>query len=268
MPAIPPPPTQAYDTANTVLTMAAVHVNDDVKTLLPVSGKLLDNTIPFTQQAFNVAWRKAQAYLANKGYARLIDEKVIYNFPVVASSDPAIQCWLSFTGCFDGANYYPQPALPTGFDHPLKIWERWSGQNAQFGDAPIEKFLDGLPMTAKTSRNGCWEWRQDRIYIPGSQMSTDFRIRFVSFMPDLIDVGNKPWFQQDVPIVRIAPGLAWLLCAELAISRGAVVAADDCTRRGEQDLAVVFNMDVQADQRVNIRRQPSGGHRNRGYYGF
>lgn len=257
MPILPPQPATAYDTVNDVLNTARVRLNDELKTLLPVGGKLLGNNQAFVQKLVNTAWRKSQEYLAERGYARLIDEVVIYQIPVVSSLDPASQCWLSWAGFFDGNNLFPQPALPQGFSHPLKIWERWSNQNAQFGDPPMEKFLDGIPAMTKTTAHRFWEWRNDAIYTPGSQNIEDFRIRHVIFMPDFQDSGTTPWFQQPVPIVRISDGLSWLICAEIASARGDD--AQDFTDKGESALSKVFNLDVKADQRVNVRRQPRSG---------
>lgn len=259
MPILPPPSLQPYDSANDVLNMTRVRLNDELKTLQAVSGKLLDTNQVYAQQTFNTAWRKCQAFLADKGYARLIDEILLFQLPVVASVDPASQCWLNWNGFFDGANLNLQPQLPQGFSHPLKIWERWSNQNAPFGARPMEKFLDGIPAGAKTTALRFWEWRNDAIYMPGSQMVEDLRIRFVVFLPDLLDAGTTPWFQRPVPIVRIADGLAWFIVAELAAARSNADLELACTAKGEAALLRVFNLDVKADQRVNVRRQARSG---------
>lgn len=251
MPILPPAAAGQYDLVNDVLNMARQRLNDEINTLQPSIGTLLDTTQAFTLQTFNTAWRKCQAVLAEKGYGRLIDEVIIHNLPVVASLDPAVQTWLSWSGFFDGANLTTTPALPAGFSHPIKIWERWSNQNAQFGDPPMEKFLDGIPAMSKTTAIRFWEWRNDAIYMPGSQMVEDLRIRFVVFLPDIADSGNTPWFQQPVPIVRIADALSWWIIAELRQDEAAKLTA---TQKGEAALQRVFNLDVKADQRVNVRR--------------
>ncbi|MDE2099614.1 MAG: hypothetical protein KGL39_20345 [Patescibacteria group bacterium] len=264
MPVMPPSAGSAYDTATTILNMTRARLNDELKTLQPTSGKLLDLGNANTQQIFNNSWRRSQDYLAEKGYARLINEVIISQFPVVASSDPASQCWLSWAGCSDGVNDYTTPQLPAGFNHPLKIWERWSNQNAEFSITPMEKCLDGLPAWQKTTAIRFWEWRNDAIYMPGSQMIEDLRIRHAIFMPDIIDIGTTPWWQQQVPIVRISDGLSWMICAEVARARGDATAAQEFTDRGEAGLVRVFNLDVKADQRVNVRRRPRSG---RGFAG-
>ena len=259
MPMIPPPTVTGYDTANTVLNMTRGRLNDELKTLQPISGKLLDTNQAFAQQTFNTAWRKCQEALGEKGYARLVNEIIINALPVVASLDPAVQCWLNWNGFFDGATLWPAITLPAGFNHPLKIWERWSNQNQPFLDPPMEKFLDGMPDTIKTSSIRYWEWRNDAIYMPGSQMVEDLRIRFVQFLADIVDVGAAPWFTQPVPIVRIADSLSWFIIAELAGAKGDIDMEAAQTEKAQAALLRVFNLDVKADQRVNIRRQPRSG---------
>lgn len=259
MPILPPVTPSAYDTANTILNMVRARVNDELKTLTPSSGKLLDLGQAFTQQTFNTAYRKCQSYLAEKGYGRLNDEVVVNALPVVASQDPAVQTWLSWAGFFDGVNLFPGINLSTGFGHPLKIWERWSGQNAQFSGPPMEKFLDGLPSLVKTTNIRCWEWRNDAIYMPGSLMVEDLRIRYSVLLPDIVDVGSSPWYTQQVPIVRIADGLSWWICAELAAAKKEPDMETSCIDKGAAAVQCVFNLDVRADQRVNVRRRARTG---------
>lgn len=265
MPVLPPSTAQVYDSLNTVLIATRARLNDEIPTLAPVSGKILQNTQNFSLVTVNNAWRNMQDCLANRGFARLINEVVIHSFPVVASLDPSVQTWLGWSGCFDGQNYFTTPNLPSDFTHPLKIWERWSNQNAQFGDPPMEKILDGIPAVTKTTAIRFWEWRGDLIYMPGSQQVEDLRIRYVNFLPDFTDVGNVPWFQQPVPIARVVVPFSWFICAELVQARGDAAGEAVLLQKGESALNKVFNLDVKADQRVNIRRRPRMGRYSRGW---
>jgi hypothetical protein len=261
MPVVTLSPSAVYDPLIVTLNTARTRLNDEFSTLLPVSGKLLGNNQVFSQQMANNAWRKVQEYLGDRGCARLINETIIQSLPPVASLDPASQTWLSWTGYFDGANYYPQPALPADFAHPLKVWERWSGQNAQFCDPPMEKILGGIPTEAKGNAIRRWEWRGDALYMPGSQMIEDLRVRYVCFLADFVD-GATQWFQQPVPIPRISDGFSWFICAELAIAKGDLKLEGLLLERGRTSLDQTFNQDVRADQSVNIRRRSRSG---RGY---
>lgn len=262
MPIVPSGGGSVYDSVTTVLNMTRTRVAQELKTLQPTNGKVLEQNQATTLQMFNTAWRKSQEFLADKGYSALIGEVLILSFPIVASTDPAIQCWLSWSGCSDGVNEYAAPALPEDFSHPLKMFERWSNINAEFVGPPMEKCLDGIPSTVKTSVNRFWEWRGNAIWIPGSQMVEDFRIRYVKFLPDFADINTTFWWTQTVPIVRVADGLSWMLCAEMAAADGKTQVHATCTAKGEAALMKVMNLDVKADQRVNVRRQPRAG---RGY---
>jgi hypothetical protein len=259
----------AYDTLTTILNMVRGRVNDELVTLQPVGGKLLKNTQVFSQQTVNSAWRAFQDVLAERGYDRLLEEVIVIGFPIVASYDPATQVWIDQTGCFDGATMHDTPALPADFAHPLKVWERWTGQNAEFGDPPMEKILDGLPSVQKTTNLRFWEWRQDKIFMAGSQISEDLRIRYVTYLDDFLDIEADPgpnqvvgpWFTQPVPVMRCADSFSWYIAAELVAARGGDPSA--LVEKGLAGLDRVFNLDVIADQRVNIRRRPRSG-RGRG----
>lgn len=269
MPVFPAIPVQQYDSIFSMLNSARARLNETMNTLLPTSGKLLDMTDSSTLQTVNNGWRKQQDLLADRGYQRLIDEVVIYAFPAVFGLDPATQCTLDWNGCSDGNSVFETPQLPQIFTHPLKIWERWSGQNAEFSDPPMEKILGGLPMLQKTSGIRFWEWRNDAIYMPGSQVVEDLRIRFVRYLPDFADqdYGDKPmrWFQQPIPIVRASDSLSWFICAEVASAREAFDIAEKFLFRAGEALNHLFNLDVRADQSVNIQRRPRGGRgRNTG----
>ncbi len=262
MPIFPPLAPAQYDTVTNVLNSARMRLNDALKTLQPVSGKLLENSHETTLQALNNAWRKMQDCLADRGYARLINEVIIFSFPVVAITDPGAQVWLTWSGCFDGAAYFRTPRLPEDFTHPIKIWERWSSQGGQFGEPPMEKILDGLPAATKTTRLRFWEWRNDAIYMPGSMNLEDLRIRYVSYMPDFADSGTDRWFTLPVPIMRASDSLSWFLCAEVCSARGDAASVEQSSRfteLGKETLDHIFNLDVKADQRVNIRRKPRSG---------
>jgi len=269
--AAPPVTAPPYDTLNFVLGSVRTRLNDLMAATNPVSGKILLNTTDFSQQSVNTAWRKFQDSLADRGYQRLLNEVVISALPVVASSDPASQTWISWDGYFDGVTFTSNPRLPADLAHPLKIWERWTGQNAQFSEPPMEKMLDGLPATLKTTNIRFWEWRGDAIYFPGSQISEDIRVRYVSYLPDFQDnVASSPpqrWWENVVPIMHGSDALSWYICSEFVGSRGDQALALDFTQKGEAALSRIFNLDVRADSRVNIRRKPRSGRGfGRDYY--
>lgn len=262
MPVLPVTAPQ-YDTVNTVLNAARVRLNDAIES---IGGDILTNTAAFTQTLVTIAWRKLQEYLANKGYAQLIGDEILVGCPVVGSVDPAAKTWVDWTYYFDGTNYWQPPygpVLPPNFISPLKIWERPTGQNAAFGE-PMELWIDGLPSVQKVGWNHIWEWRNDKLYMPGSIYSMDLRLRYVSYLPDFITTAETAWYNQPCPITRCLDSFAYYICAEMSAARGDTDAAN-FKGLAEEAAGIIFNRDIKMRQRTNIRRQSRSG-RERGYY--
>lgn len=256
----PPALTAPYPVLNEALDKARVRLNDAIQQL---SGDILKNTQPFTQVMANAAWLRLQQFLANLGYARLIDEIIIQALPICNSSDPATQCWIDWTGFFDGTQVWTAYALPQKCEFPLKIWDRVSGFNAGWG-CPLENIMDGLPATFKYQRNGIFETRNDRIYMPGTNIPVDLRIRFAQFFPSFQTQGETQWYQQPVPIIGATDALADYICVEASDGRDDVDSQTFKTR-AEGEAKLIFNRDVRIKNRSNVRRRPRSGSRNVGY---
>jgi hypothetical protein len=269
MPVIPPSSSTPYDSMSVVINMVRARMDDALDTLAANSGKILEETDSFSQQTVNNGWRQLQDVLVDRGYENLTDDVVISGIPQCSVTDPAIFTWIGWQGCFDGANLFTVPALPQNFTHPLKVWERWSNTGMQFGD-PMEQMYDGLPNWPKTTASRVWEWRNDLIYMPGSQNVMDIRVRFAKYMPDFDDIGQVRWYQQPVPIMRAADALSWMVCRELAMrppfTNPEAEAAyykygcDACNR--------ILNRDARAKQRGNVRRMSRSGRLEGSGYGY
>jgi len=259
-----PNPDAPFDLAYTILAAARTRLNDTLPTLFPVSGKLLDNSQTSTNQLFNNAYRKLQEFLANLGYTKLIGNVVITGLPPVASTDPGTDVWIDWFNYFDGSNLWQLPVLPQDLIIPKRVWERQSGMNAMFCEMGM--YLDGLPTWNKQARNLVWEWRGDAIHMPGSQATMDLRIRYARYLPDIVDTGSVPWFQQPVPIMRCMDSLSYFLCSEVLEARG------DDRENPFMDKAVaaaklIMNRDISTMQRVNVRRRPRSGRGEGSQYG-
>jgi hypothetical protein len=128
----------------------------------------------------------------------------------------------------------------------------------------MANMLDGLPSCTKSTYNRMWEWRQDAIFIPGSTQVMDLRLRYAAFLPDIITSGEVQWYNQPIPIMRCLDPLADYLCYEIAGARGDQN-AEAFKSKAEEETKQVFNRDVQAKQRVNVRRQPRSGRSHGGW---
>ena len=242
------------------LPLARVRLNDAIQS---IGGDILKDSQPFTQTMVNAAWRRLQQFLANLGYARLIDETIITGLPICGSADPAVQCWLDWTGFYDGTQIWTNYALPQQCSFPLRLWDRVSGFNAGWG-RPLEQAMDGMPATFKYQRNGIFDFRNDRIYLPGTNISVDLRIRFAQFFPSFATQGTTQWYQQPVPIVGATDALADYICVEACDGRDDVD-SQTFKSRAEGEAKLILNRDVRLKDRTNVRRQPRSGPRNHGY---
>lgn len=276
MPSVPTGP-QIFDQANTILNAARVRVNDELKSLIPTSGKILEATDAFTHQVFNNGYRRMQETLSNMGWTGTKAEIIVENLPLVATLDPASQCFINWFNFFDGVNFWDAPTLPDNLVHPLKVWQRYTGQNMPFPKQEMECYLDGLPNWQKTNVNGGWEWRENSIYLTGATQAIDLRILYVKYLPDIVDVGNDRWFRQQVPIARCQEPLSLFVAAEFASSRipsnEAEAAAQSGATKSFQDRAeiatkLIFNRDVKMKQRVNVSRIPRSGRGGMGGSGY
>src|SRR3984957_7295291 len=213
-------PTAPYDSLTTVMNAARVRLNDDITTLQPVGGKLIENTQPFSQQAVNTAWRRLQAFLANHGFAALKAEVTFTAVPATGSTDPITESYISWSTYFDGANPQVAPVLPQTLIVPIDLWERQNGTSALLTE--MDRIVNGIPKIPKLPWNRMWEWRGDAIYMPGATNSTDIVLRYASYLADFVDnspAASTPWYGQVVPIERALDAFALSICDEIDRAR-------------------------------------------------
>lgn len=242
------------------MNLARTRLNDAIQQL---GGDILKDSQPFSQTMANGGWRRLQHYLANLGYTRLIDEEIIQAVPAVNTGDPASQCWIDWTGFYDGTQVWTNYALPQRCQFVLKIWDRVSGFNAGWGHE-LENRMDGLPATFKYPRNGIFETRNDRIYFPGTTVPVDLRIRFARYLPMFQTQGTTQWYQQPIPIVGAVDALADYICVEACDGRDDID-SQTFKSRAEGEAMLIFNRDVRTKNRSNVRRRPRSGPRNHGF---
>ena len=113
-----------------------------------------------------------------------------------------------------------------------------------------------------------WEWRRNRIYIPGSQMVEDIRIRFACYLPDFLDEGGMPWFQQPITLNRGRDALAWWIAFAFAAARDdendpIKAQAEWFLKQAKRAADHIVNQDIAMKQRVTVTRQPHSGRRYR-----
>jgi hypothetical protein len=245
-----------YDPASLILNIARSRLNR----VSTVAGDVISVGKPFTQTYYNAAFRRLCEFLSNLGWLGFTKSVIIPAIPPTPVTDPAILCYLSWSGYFDGAVLHPTPALPQDLIIPLECWERWSFQNARFG--LMQNSVDGAWMESqcKITQYLQWAWRTDAIYFPGSQQTEDMKIRYAAAPIDLVLNANTPWYLQPVPIVRCEDALSLFICAEVARARPDLgLDYLELTAEAEQKARLIYNRDTRAIQRVNMTRQPRSG---------
>ncbi len=230
-------PVAPLDTLESAVNMARVRVLDAGN---GVDGGILRDGDPATLVAINAAWRRLQELLVDFGFSWFEPETVLVAVPAVASSDPASQVTILWTGFWDGASLTGAPVLPQDLIAPLLLWERKTGVGASF--YPMDKLTSGLPGVPKKPFSNSWEWRNGAIYMPGATQSTDIRIRYAGASPDFAPATTTPFSAQPIPIVRAANALAWFICSEFAKPRGDMDAGD-FDIKGQLAAQYIFNLD-------------------------
>jgi len=256
MPAIPPSAPNVLDTVYSTMLAAKARLDDVIETLDEVTPQLLQRHQIFTQQVCNNAWRKGQLFLANLGNSAFYDQTDLLALPPTVNLDPSSQCWIDWFNYYNGSGIQLAPVLPPDLNFPLVVGERQSG--AQWPFVPMENILETCPQQQKQWANRWWQWRRNRLYIPGAIGLIDLRIRYVLRMPDFLDIGNVQWFQQPVPLIDFKDALSLFICAEIAADReemdeaGWIIKAEGAAK-------IWHNKDQRMKQRVNVRRQSRSG---------
>jgi len=121
-------------------------------------------------------------------------------FPQVAF--PRVQVSLDSIGYFNGQTFDNTWMLPAGCMTVERIWERWSqGSPNQNSFVPMTPAPFGLPPVPQGNRMGCWEMRQNAIWMPGAMVPVDLRIRCRITFPDYLNPDTIDFTSTYIPIL-------------------------------------------------------------------
>lgn len=276
MPIPPPAPVVPFDLVDSAMNTARVKINDCP---LSLSGNLLADSQPYSQQFANDGWRQFQRDLAQFGDPAQTEEMLSMSLPVVANNDPWTQVYLGQAGYFDGESFWEPPVvnvLPSDLIIPLRVEERLGGSLQLF--SPMWPCDNGIPRGPKTTILRWWEWRSagpgngNAIFMPGATVTRDVLVRYASFLTDFVNnlpLTDTPWYQQPIPIVRCADILGCYIAAAFAFSRGsdqAKAAANSFLSDGKEQMrGYVNSTTMKLRQRINHRRRPFSQGRHQGW---
>lgn len=214
------PPVAPYPLVSSIMDAARMRINDMI---ISTAGETLTDNAPFTPSMLNVAYQSMQQQLVSLGYATVTDSVVISGLPAVSTLDQNVEVSLSWTGYDNGSG-----TLNTAFVLPQKLIrpmaegleERQSVPGGPPGStkrmSPMDEIVGSLAHVDKGIWNRQWQWRGDAIAMIGSRVTTDLRIRFYSYFPDLDPESTS----QTVPIMRCEDALSGYVSVEFARGRG------------------------------------------------
>lgn len=242
-------PQTNYPSLATIANLARTFVNDDMAgaTGTPGEGQQLTNTSVTLQNLMNSAIRETYRDVRIMGQPTLIrDNYLLLGLPPVNSQlgvgvmNPAVQVAIQYAGFFDGLQMNANFPLPSDLLLPLDMWERMAGTTAPF--ETMRQTQSALAPRNQTSALGEWEWRTDGIWMHGSTVSRDVRIRYVATFVDLVSP-TIVWDETYVPIQDSQEAIADKIASRYAPRLGgaqtqyAMLRADRSIKRLEQQVA-------------------------------
>jgi hypothetical protein len=181
---------------------------------------------------------------------------VVNGFFGPAATDPATETYFSYAGFFDGSQMWPNFALPADFYAPLYCWERTTNTNNEFQD--MMEVQHALPAAKQTTANAFWEWRQDRLVMPGSLLSKDIKIRYVAVLGLLTGINDLTSVQ--VPIIDCENSLSYKMVVRYGLPRGSdqLPIAD---AKEKEATRLLKNRIIRSQQPIDFRSEPYGQNR-------
>lgn len=178
-----------FPTIQTITNLVRSDVRDDMAGATNTIGEgqiLVDNlqTSVTMSNFFNSAVRELCRQLRIQFAPMLIaDNYIIRNIPPMngpmglAVADPTVQVAFGTNGYFDGTLWHASYGLPQGVFEVVRCWERQTASNDVFQD--MGEPANGMAGGYQGQGWGCWEWRQNMVWTPGSLDNRDLRIRYL-----------------------------------------------------------------------------------------
>ena len=228
----------------TIMDLARSLVNDTQAGLTGTPGEgqiFTDNPTvsPFTLPFLNSSIRELYRELRNVGAPTLVRDNFIVsgvpplNSPANGPGQPdyAVQVYVGFDGYFDGLEINNLFSLPEDMIYPERVWERITDTNTPF--VPMMQSQFGLESRLQATMMGQWEWRQDRIWTPGSTSTEDLRFRYWASLPQFFSP-DLDFASTFVPIIDCTDAVAYKTAVKYARMLGSPGLADIANEAKEQ----------------------------------
>lgn len=247
------------------MLLARSLVNDTFAgaTSTPGEGQILTDTAPFTIPMVNSAIRELYRELGNNGVATLIRDNFILsgitpiNGPAgVGIPNPEVQVSITFAGYFDGTNTNTALKLAPDCLGVVRMWETPTNSGLPMID--MYQTEGGLPSRYQYSNLRDWEYRADGIYMVGSILTQDVRIRYVCQLPGNVTGAGTDFASLSVPILDSADALAWKIAKFYSFRLGADALAF-ADQQAQEAVRQLINRQVRAKQGTDYHRPAYGG---------
>jgi len=253
-----------FPSIDSVFQLARSIVNDTFTGVNGAQGRILTNDAPFSIPMLNSALRTLQRKLRNEGVTWPIqDNFILSNVTAVVAPDPAVQIYIGYNGYFDGTTLHASPTLPNDLMQPYMVEERTTNSGLPFTE--MTQPQAGLPSTLQGSYLGVWEWRNYKIYMPGSTLTKDLRLRYKSVLVPL-NVPSSAFASTSINIIDCEDALAYHIAAMYATARGAA-AAEELYKMRDDAIFDIANEWVRRGQAVAYRRPAYSGSQQGGSNG-
>jgi len=251
-------PQLGFPVMDEVMQLVRSLVNDTFPGIAGAQGRIFTNNADFTIPLFNSAYRKLQRKLRTEGATFPIKDNVILlNLTPVVAPDPSVQVYVDYNGYFDGQTMHQTPKLPSDLLQPYVVEEQTVGSALPF--MPMAQPPEGLPSVMQGSLLGMWEWRNYKIYMVGSILAKNIRLRY-QFANVPLNVPAADFDTTSIPIIDCQDALANYIAAMFGRARGANPQAVEAIEAAGDDAMndMVFEW-IRRAQTVTYRRPAYGG---------
>jgi hypothetical protein len=264
-----PNPNPNYPSLETCLNTVRAFLNDSFAgaTSTPGEGQIITDQVPgtttnnpFVLNLLNHAIRTLYRKLRITHTASLIqDNYLLIGLPVIDSptygggtSDPTVQNYLDSFGFFDGVTLWPQWTLPPDIMSPIAMWERTTGTNDTFIRMTPARL--GLSPASQVDRMREFEWRFEKIYMPGATTSRDLRLRYQAVFPQFF-APSMNFSATFIPVVDCEDYVALKTCVPLALALGSAQVSGALDKMADDALFDLRNERVRRMQNIDYTRQ-------------
>lgn len=243
MPIVPVSPFMALES---ILNIARVKIND-AGGAQGLSGAILNDAQPYTFTMAQERYLYLQDRLIRGGVETFTRYGYIRSIPPVAVSNPRVIVSIDFQGYFNGLDINPAVVLPPSCLKPLEIWECQTG--GQYW-TPMKQLPSSLSCSTQTARFRCWDYKQDKLYMPGATQTNDLKLKMLTYAPALTGPSSP------VLILNCQTALGLLIAEDACRMNGGLLGADKLHALAEDAIELIIDRSAIKESYSSFQRRP------------